>query len=83
MSPELEDGGVVTTKADIWAFGCCLYRWITGDLPRMRTLPIARALQRVPHAYSEKIRRVLRMALEPRPQSRATADDIWAVLGGK
>ena len=48
-------------------------------------LALARALQRVPHAYSEKIRRVLRMALEPRPQSRATADDIWAVLasGGK
>ena len=83
IAPEVEDGGVAGTSADIWAFGCCLYRWITGELPRMRTLPIARALQRVPHAYSEKIRRVLRMALEPRPQSRATADDIWAVLGGK
>ena len=80
MAPEIEDGGVVTDKADIWAFGCCLYRWITGELPPMHSVPISRLLQRIPHAYGEKLRRTLRMALEPQVRARASADDVWEIL---
>ena len=80
MSPELEDGGVVTAKADIWAFGCCLYRWICGELPPLRGIPMSRVMQRVPHAYSDKIRQALRMSLEPNPNARATAEDLFTLL---
>ena len=37
---------------------------------------MSRVMQRVPHAYSDKIRQALRMSLEPNPNARATAEDI-------
>lgn len=82
IAPEVEDGGRVSPKADVWALGCCVFRWITGELPPMRHLPIDAALRRVPHGYGEKLKRVLRMALEPHPRARASAEDIWVLLSG-
>ena len=33
MSPEQASGGHVDERADIWAFGCCLYESLTGKKP--------------------------------------------------
>lgn len=33
MSPEQLRGGQIDERADIWAFGCCLFQALTGQLP--------------------------------------------------
>lgn len=33
MSPEQVRGGQIDERADIWAFGCCLYQTLSGQLP--------------------------------------------------
>ena len=85
IAPEVEDlSREVTPSADMWAFGCCLFAWMTNkdDLPHglMRDLPVEKALQRVPARFGPKLRSALRMTLQHHPDKRATAKDLLAML---
>ena len=51
MSPEQARGETVDKRADIWAFGCCLYEAISGSVPFLGTTAaetISRILEREP-----------------------------------
>ena len=40
IAPEiLQSYRAVSPKADVWAFGCCLYQWLTGALPSVHSNP--------------------------------------------
>jgi serine/threonine protein kinase len=41
MAPEQIDGGPLDGRADIYAFGCMVYRCLTGNLPYKRDTPTA------------------------------------------
>ena len=68
----------------MWAFGCCLFAWMTNleELPigLMRELPVEKALHRVPVRFGPKLRSVLRKTLQHHPGKRASAEDLLAML---
>jgi len=84
IAPEVEDGHPVSPAADIWAFGCCLFAWMTSQPTLvqgvMRDMPITQVLRRIPKRFGEKLRAALRMCLQHHPDHRATADDLWRML---
>jgi len=64
MSPEQARGKAVDKRSDIWAFGCCLYEALTGDLP----------------FQGETISDTLAQVLERRPDwERLPQDTPWRV----
>jgi serine/threonine-protein kinase len=51
MAPEQASGKPIDKRADIWAFGCCLYEALTGQRPfsgDSATQLMARILEREP-----------------------------------
>ena len=79
MSPELEDGGVVTTKADIWAFGCCLIAGLRAN--GLNRHPIESRMQRVPHAHSDRSQ--ARHVARAEPKSEAMRKPFALTLAGE
>ena len=84
IAPEVADySGAISPKADVWAFGCCLYRWITGVLPPISGDSQAQILrQAIPMRFQGPIYHAIDLALQPHPAARATAEDLVRVLGG-
>ena len=78
--PELENGATVSSKADVWAFGCCLYAWLTGSLPSLRNHRLDLALDRLPLAYNGPLKIAIEFALQTEPQARATAEQLAEIL---
>lgn len=81
-SPEMVDlymGKSVTTKADIWALGCLLYKLCFFTLPfGESTLAIQNGHFNLPegHRYSKQLVSLIRYMLEPDPDRRP---DIYQV----
>ena len=47
IAPEiLQSYRAVSPKADVWAFGCCLYQWLTGALPSVHSEPLPSILEK-------------------------------------
>ncbi|GMH56135.1 hypothetical protein TL16_g02065 [Triparma laevis f. inornata] len=80
IAPEVDDGFEVSTKADIWAFGCCIYYWCTGTLPDLRQMGIDRALKNISLHFGNRVRGALRMCLQVHPEVRSNAEEIWMYL---
>ncbi len=78
MSPEQIKGGTVDSRADIWAFGCCLWESLTGRSPFGREgvqESLAAALHDEPNwqavrSSPNSIRRLLRRCLVKDPENR-------------
>jgi serine/threonine protein kinase len=80
IAPEVDDGYEVTTKADMWAFGCCMYYWCTGTLPDLRITGVENALKNVSLHFGERIRGAIRMCLQVHPDVRNNAEEVWMYL---
>ena len=79
MSPEQARGRAVDERADIWAFGVCLYEALTGSLPfaaedavatLAKVIETAPSFDALPAATPASIRRLLRRCLVKRPENR-------------
>ena len=81
MAPEiLESYHAVSPKADIWAFGCCLYQWLTGALPSVHSEPLPSILQKIPRRFIGPMYSAISLALQPCPSARADANDLVRIL---
>ena len=79
MAPEQASGKSIDKRADIWAFGCCLYEALTGQRPfsgDSATQLMARILERepvwdtLPDATPSRIRLLIWRCLQKDPQRR-------------
>ena len=90
MSPEQAQGKEVDRRTDIWAFGCCLYQAMTGDVPFkgdtiadivgsiLKTDP---DWSKLPEDMPESVQNLLRRCLEKEPRRRlSSAGDIAITL---
>ena len=79
LAPELNQPGIPrppTSKSDVWAFGFCLCRIMTGGLrPKMHALHLM--YNDVAVRFSGRLSEVLRMCLESRARSRKESIRIW------
>ncbi|MFP6584061.1 MAG: serine/threonine-protein kinase [Candidatus Hydrogenedentota bacterium] len=90
MSPKQARGKTVDRRTDIWAFGCCLYEALTGDLPfQGETIAdtVGAIMERepdwtkLPDHTPESIRKLLERALEKQSRKRmSSAGDIVFAL---
>ena len=90
MSPEQARGKPVDKRTDIWAFGCCLYEALTGDLPfQGETISdtLAKVLERnpdwerLPQDTPWRVRDLLESCLEKDVRYRLhDIGDAWAAL---
>jgi serine/threonine-protein kinase len=90
MSPEQARGKVVDKRTDIWAFGCCLYEALTGDLPfQGETISdtLAKVLEHnpdwelLPKDMPWRVRDLLESCLEKDARYRLRdIGDAWAAL---
>lgn len=81
MAPEQIEGGTIDHRADVYAFGCLLYRCLTGHVPFPRDAPSATLMAHmnapVPlpsalmPAVPEALDTVVRRAMEKDPSHRA------------
>jgi len=90
MSPEQARGKRVDKRTDIWAFGCCLYEALTGDLPfpgETISDTLAKVLERnpdwerLPTDTPWRVRDLLESCLEKDVRYRLRdIGDAWAAL---
>ncbi|MHC4580100.1 MAG: protein kinase domain-containing protein [Planctomycetota bacterium] len=90
MSPEQARGKPVDKRADIWAFGCCLYEALTGEIPfQGETISdtLAKVLERspdwelLPKDTPWRVRDLLESCLEKDVRYRLRdIGDAWAAL---
>jgi len=90
MSPEQARGKPVDKRTDIWAFGCCLYEALTGEIPfQGETISdtLAKVLERnpdwelLPKDMPWRVRDLLESCLEKDARYRLRdIGDAWAAL---
>jgi len=80
VAPEVEAGYEVTPKSDIYAFGCCMFYWCTGRLPNVVRFGVEGCVREVSLHFGPRVRGAIRMCLQPNPEVRADAEELWKYL---
>jgi serine/threonine-protein kinase len=76
MAPELGQGGVAASAADVFAFGIVAYEMLTGRIPfAMPPVILAAAGQPIP-APAPIAQSVVLRCMSPDPSLRPTADEL-------
>ena len=82
VPPECRKGDIVTAKADVYAFGICIYKWVTGGrtIPNMKQSNIEEIRAHIPLKWKRWVHDLLRMCLQEDPNHRASSKDIYVYL---
>jgi hypothetical protein len=82
-TPTAASASLVTDRADIYAFGLCVYHWATNG----KTLPSAASARNIqslvadiPTRWQGYVKGILHMTLQSNPNHRASAQEILAYL---
>ena len=79
--PESLNGNTITDKADIWAFGCCVYHWATAGKTLPGTSFQVQDLQKdIPLKWGEWVFALLKMTLAHNPNVRASSREVRLFL---
>ncbi|RHY15630.1 hypothetical protein DYB25_010114 [Aphanomyces astaci] len=68
---------MLNEKTDMWMLGCLLYSLVTGSEQVVREKSLSTIMTDIPLRYGTSIRSCLRMLLQPLPQHRPTAMEIF------
>jgi len=81
LAPEIKnDVGDITTKTDIWAFGCSLFFMLTGSLPDLERFSIEKEIKKVPLHFDKRFNAILASALRLNPIDRGSAESLLTIL---
>ena len=80
-APEVKMGAPLSTESDIWAFGICVFYWVTKGLyPNFNVDQVEDLKKHIPMKWDDWIHAVIRMCLQPNKDFRASAEDIYQFL---
>ena len=86
LPPELSQGFNITEKADVWAFGICLYYWATKSYPDENLLIHIRhhgkdiLASKLPLCWGEWLTKVIFMCLQYNPNQRPSSETVHTFL---
>lgn len=81
--------GAVTEKSDIFAFGICLYLWVTkglqSSLPKNSRgeIDMVTLKKNIPLKWNKWLHSLFDMCLQMKPENRATSKDIHIFLSSR
>jgi serine/threonine protein kinase len=78
--PESLRGNTITDKADIWAFGVCVYHWATMGRTLPGILNVEDLKKDIPRKWGPWVHALLKMCLAQNPNVRASSSEVKLFL---
>lgn len=79
-APEVENEYGVTPASDIFALGCCIYYFCCGATPNVGLYGVDGVVRQISLHFGNRVRGAVRMCLQPHPEVRADAEEVWKYL---